>query len=104
MFRLIIYSGLEGVRLGKHSDHHPVNGEEEDWEPADTALVEYFRQRIRAGGFKETNPEAAVRHFRNAVVMYVTDHILKIDPAPFPASHEEAVETLVKIFLGGLKK
>ena len=44
-----------------------------------------------------------VRHFRNAVAMYVVDRILPIDPTPFPGSHQEAVELLVNIFLGGIR-
>lgn len=103
MFRLIIYSGLEGVRLTGHSQAHGEEGEEAGWEPSDTALVNYFRQRIEDGVFKPLDPEMMVRHFRNAVAMYVTDAILKIDPTPFPGTPREAVSALVEIFLTGLE-
>jgi TetR/AcrR family transcriptional regulator len=104
MFRLILYSGLEGVRLDEHSAH-PPKGDPEDvgWEPADVALVRYFQDRIEDGVFKDIDPRVAVRLFRNSVSMYVADHILKIDPAPFPVPHREALDILVRIFLGGLK-
>ena len=107
MFRLIIYSGLEGVRLDSHAGVHGEagreTGEESGWEPSDAALVRYFRQRIEDGVFKPLDPEIMVRHFRNAVAMYVTDLILKIDPTPFPGSPGEAVSALVEIFLTGLQ-
>ncbi len=103
MFRLILYSGLEGVRLTDHfcSDGH--GNEEANWDPSDEALVRYFGQRIADGVFRDINPEIAVRHFRNTVAMYVADHILKIDPHPFPGSHSEAVSALVEIYLNGLE-
>lgn len=104
MFRLILYSGLEGVPLIDHSCHHQEGEDEESWEPEDIALIRYFEQRIRDGAFKGHNPEVVARHFRNAVVMYVMDNILKIDPHPFPVSHSEAIVTLVRIFLNGLKE
>ena len=103
MFRLILYSGLEGVRLEAHPG--PSHGDgEEGWDPSDEALVRYFKERIRDGAIKDLNPLVLVRHFRNSVAMYVADHILEIDPAPFPVSHGEALAALVGIYLNGIRK
>ncbi len=104
MFRLILYSGLEGVRLEEHSDRPRLGDQENGWEPADEALVRYFEERIGDGVFKEMNPRITVRLFRNSVAMYVADQILKIDPDPFPATHGEAMAALVGIYLNGLKR
>ena len=104
LFRLILYSGLEGVPISPHSDLHRDSRDQGVLEPADLILVRYFEQRIKDKAFADHNPAVAVRHFRNAVAMYVVDNILKIDPRPFPVPHREAVALLVRIFLGGLKR
>lgn len=103
MFRLILYSGLEEVRLEGHPGPPHEDGEE-GWDPSDEALVRYFQERIREGAIKDLNPLVLVRHFRNSVAMYVADHILEIDPTPFPVSHGEALAALVGIYLNGIRK
>ena len=108
--RLAIFSALElprrGVPFFKHRRplarlFHRRRGEATL--PRSELLVPYIQQRIDDGAFKDVNAQIAARLFVAMIYTYVLDQEVSISGPPLPFSDEEAVETLVRIFLDGLK-
>ncbi len=71
--------------------------------PLPQLLAPYIQQRIEEGAFKKVNPQIAAQLFIETANMYLADQEASISGPPLPFSDEEVVETLVRIFLGGLK-
>jgi TetR/AcrR family transcriptional regulator len=95
MTRLALFSALEGVRLRESQETGPTLSE---------FLGQYIEQRIEDGAFKKVNPQIAARLFLDAIAFYMADQKVSLLGPPLPFSEEETIETLVNIFLGGLKK
>ncbi len=67
-------------------------------------LAEYIQQRINDGLFKKVNAKIAALLFLDTIDIYIIDQEL-FKTGPFSSiSDEEVIETLVKIFLNGLRK
>jgi hypothetical protein len=71
--------------------------------PLPELLAPYIQQRIQDGAFKKVNPQIAAQLFIETANMYLADQEASISGPPLPFSEEEVVDTLVGIFLGGLK-
>lgn len=97
IIRLSVFSALEGphLREGLHTGGQTTL-------PVPEVLASYIQQRIDDGAFKKVNAQIAARLFIQTVDMYVVDQQVGVTGPPLPVSDEEAVETLVKIFLEGL--
>lgn len=95
MMRLTLFSALEGVRLRDGQETGPNLSE---------FLGQYIEQRIEDGAFKKVNPQIAARLFLDAIALYMADQKVSLFGSPLPFSEEEAIDTLVTIFMGGLKK
>ncbi|MBA7603758.1 hypothetical protein ES703_10875 [subsurface metagenome] len=98
IMRLAIFSALEGGYFAEFTQH----GNE-----AGLALPEllsrYIQQRSNEGAFKKVNAQIVGQLFIQTVFMYIADQVASISGPPLPFPDEEIVETLVKIFLDGLK-
>ena len=98
IMRLAIFSALEGGHFAEFTQH----GNE-----AGLALPEllsrYIQQRSNEGAFKKVNAQIVGQLFIETVFMYIADQVASISGPPLPFPDEEMVETLVKIFLDGLK-
>jgi len=98
IMRLAIFSALEGGHFAEFTRH----GNE-----AGLALPEllsrYIQQRSNEGAFKKVNAQIVGQLFIQTVFMYIADQVASISGPPLPFPDEEIVETLVKIFLDGLK-
>ncbi|MEW6267080.1 MAG: TetR/AcrR family transcriptional regulator [Thermodesulfobacteriota bacterium] len=90
IMRLILYSGLEGLDLFRDHDEQQV-------------LSGYIRRRIEDGVFKDLNPDLVARIFLGTVFMYAADLQLNLGGPNLDSSDEQAVETIVTIFLSGLQ-
>lgn len=69
-----------------------------------TLITDYIQKRIDEGIFVKTDAAIAARLFVDAVFMHIADKSTAITGPPLPYSDEKVVETLVDIFLGGLRK
>ena len=98
IMRLAIFSALEGFHFAEVVGHG-----EETGPPLPELLGRYIQQRIDEGGFKRVNAQIAGQLFIETIFMYVADQEAPISGPPLPFSDEETVETLVRIFLDGLK-
>ncbi len=96
--RLSAFRALEG----SHFTEIFHRGEESTLIVSDF-LVTYIQQRINDGAFKNTNAQIAARLFIETVFMHIVDQEVALTGPPLAFPVEEIVETLVKIFLGGLK-
>ena len=96
--RLGIFSALEGPRFGEMFHHGGESGP-----PLPELLAPYIQQRMQDGEFKQVNPLIAAQLFIETANMYLADQEASISGPPLPFSAEEVVETLVSIFLNGLK-
>ena len=67
-------------------------------------LTGYFEDRIEAGAFKPIDARVAATLFVGAVFMHALERITPITGEKLDWSDEEAVETLVSIFLDGLRR
>ncbi len=98
IMRLAIFSALEGPHFAENLGHG-----EETMPSLPELLGRYIQQRIDEGAFKKVNARIAAQLFIETVFMYVADQEASISGPPLPFSDEETVETLVRIFLDGLK-
>jgi hypothetical protein len=96
--RLGIFSALEGPRFGEMFHHGGEAGS-----PLPHLLAPYIQLRIDEGAFKKVNAQIAAQLFIETANMYLADQEASISGPPLPFPDEEVVETLVRIFLGGLK-
>ncbi len=96
--RLGIFSALEGPRFGEMFHHGGEAGP-----PLPQLLAPYIQQRIDEGAFKKVNPQIAAQLFIETANMYLADQEASISGPPLPFPDDEVAETLVRIFLGGLK-
>lgn len=92
--RLSLYAALEGIHVRNTSGREP---------PLADKLAAYIEQRIKDGIFRKVNHRLAARLFINAIMMYMLDQKANLTGPALPYSDEDAVETLVTVFLGGLK-
>ncbi len=93
--RLSLLSALEGFRLRDSSEASP---------PLSEFLGDYIQQRIEDGAFRKVNNRIAARLFIEAMLMYLLDQEIAITGPALPFTGEDAVETLVTVFLDGLKR
>lgn len=96
--RLTAFRALEG----SHFTESFLRGEESTLIVSDF-LGTYIQQRINEDAFKNTNAQIAARLFIETVFMHIVDQEVALTGPPLAFPVEEIVETLVKIFLGGLK-
>ena len=66
-------------------------------------LTGFFEERIQAGAFKAIDTRIVAALFVEAVFMHALERIAPITGSVLAFSDEEAVETLVSIFLDGLR-
>ena len=98
IMRLAIFSALEGPRTADIFRHR-----KEIEPPLPELLGSYIQQRIDEGAFKKVNAQIVGQLFVEAIFMYIADQEASISGPPLPFSDEETVETLVRIFIDGLK-
>jgi hypothetical protein len=96
--RLAIFSALEGPHTADIFSHR-----KEVELPLPELLAGYIQQRIDEGAFKRVNAQIAGQLFVEAIFMYIADQEASISGPPLPFSDKETVETLVRIFIDGLK-
>jgi len=98
IMRLAIFNALEGGHFAEIVHH---GGQ---WEPPLPELLgRYIQQRVDEGAFKKVNAQIVGQLFVEAIFMYIADQEASISGPPLPFSDKETVETLVWIFLDGLK-
>jgi TetR/AcrR family transcriptional regulator len=95
--RLGIFSAMEGPRFGE------IFHQGGDAGPLPQLLSPYIQQRIEDGAFRTVNAQIAAQLFIETANMYLADQEASISGPPLPFPYEEVVETLVGIFLDGLK-
>ena len=98
IMRLAIFSALEGFRFAEVVHHGKETGP-----PLPELLGSYIERRIGEGAFKKVNAQIVAQLFIETIFIYVADQQASISGPPLPFSDKEAVDTLVKIFLDGLK-
>ena len=98
IIRLAIYCSLEGGHFGE------LTRIDETGPLMITAITEYIQRRIDKGVFVKTNAEVAARLFVGMVFMYIADQQAEISGPRIALSDEEVVETLVAIFVDGLRR
>lgn len=99
IIKLALYSSFEGGHFGE------LTRTTDEMGPSMLALISgYIQNRIDEGEFIKTNAEIAARLFVEAIFMYIADQAMAITGPVLPFSDEEVVETLVSIFMTGLKK
>lgn len=99
IMRLAIFSALEGPHLAD------IFRDRKETEPSLPELLGgYVQQRMDEGAFKKVNAQIAAQLFVEAIFMYVADQEASISGPPLPFSDEETVDTLVRIFIDGLRK
>lgn len=95
--KLVLHSSIEGWHFGELT--------QDDSGPSMLHIIsEYIQKRIDEGDFMKVNAGIAARLFVEAVFMYIADQSMEISGPPLASPDEEVVDTLVTIFLGGLKK
>jgi len=98
IMKLAIFSSIEGGHfweLTRSDETEPL---------MITLITDYIQKRIDEGVFVKTNSEIAARLFIDAVFMHIADKSVAITGPPLPFSDDKVVETLIDIFIGGLKK
>ncbi|HEY95801.1 MAG TPA: TetR/AcrR family transcriptional regulator [Dehalococcoidia bacterium] len=98
IMRLAIFSALEGRHTANLFSHR-----EEIEPPLPQLLSDYIQKRINEGAFNRVNARIAGQLFVETVFMYIADQETSITGSSLSFSDEETVETLVSIFLNGLK-
>ena len=98
IMRLALYSALEGGHFGE------LTRADETGPSMLTLIAGYIKKRIDAGAFIKLNTDVTARLFVEAVFMFLADRSAEITGPQLQASDDEVVETLVTIFLQGLKK
>jgi len=96
--RLAIFSALEGSRF-----FSAIKRDEPSTPDISEFLAGYIRQRIEDGAFKEINPRIAARLFMESVFMHSAEQVVFLTGPPLEFPVEETVETMVTLFLGGLR-
>jgi hypothetical protein len=66
-------------------------------------LVTYLEKRIKAGAFRPVDPRIAVKLFLSTIFFFIADHHLHLTGEPLELSDQEAAETLVGLFLNGIR-
>jgi TetR/AcrR family transcriptional regulator len=66
-------------------------------------LNRYIKQRTEDGAFKAVNGSMVARLFIETIFMYIVDQEVSLTGPPLDFPVEETVETLVGVFLGGLR-
>ena len=100
IMRMAIFSALEGFSLAEIVHH----GEEEMGPTLPELLRCYIQQRIEEEAFdNKVNAQIAAKLFIDTIYTCVLDRETSISGPPLPFSDEETVETLVEIFIHGLK-
>ena len=98
IMRLAIFSALDGPRTANMFSHR------KEVEPSlPELLAGYIQKRIDEGAFNKVNAQITGQLFIETVFMYIADQEVSISGPSLPFSDEETVETLVNIFLNGLK-
>jgi len=100
IMRLALYNALEAGHFHEDSDYI-ANVIEEP--PIRELLRNYIQQRIDKGQFRKVNAELTARLFMESVYMYVIDKDVSMSGPPLEYSDEEAIDTLVGIFLNGIR-
>lgn len=96
--RLAIFAALEGFSMGEES-HHGANAT-----PSMPEMLEgYIRQRIDDGAFKAVNPRIVSKLFVEFIYAYIIDQETGLSSAPLTESDEEVVDTIVRIFMDGIR-
>jgi len=98
IMKLAIFSSIEGGHfweLTRSDETEPL---------MITLITDYIQKRINEGVFVKTNAGIAARLFIDAVFMHIADKSVAITGPPLPFSDDKVVETLIEIFIGGLKK
>jgi len=98
IMRLAIFSALEGRHTANLFSHR-----KEIEPPLPQLLSDYIQKRINEGAFNRVNARIAGQLFVETVFMYIADQETSITGSSLSFSDEETVETLVSIFLNGLK-
>ena len=98
IMRLAIFSALDGPHTADMFSHR-----KEVEPPLPVILAEYIQKRIDEGAFNKVNAQIAGQLFIEALFMYIADQEASISGSSLPFSDEETVDTLVSIFLRGLK-
>ncbi len=100
IMRLAIFSALEGPHLADI-----FRDRKETEPPLPELLGGYVQQRMDEGAFnRKVNAQIAAQLFVEAIFMYVADQEASVSGPPLPFSDEETVDTLVRIFIDGLRK
>jgi TetR/AcrR family transcriptional regulator len=94
LLRMSLYGALEGLS---------VRNEVQEDSTLTDFLAGYIEQRIKDGAFHKVNARLASRLFFDSILMYMLDQKVTFTGPALPYTDEEAVETLVAIFLNGLK-
>ena len=95
--RLLYYSALEGHFLSEMFFQMRVRAKI-------ATLADYIGQRIKDGAFREVDPTLAAMSFLGMVVQHVIGQELFGLKRLYPCPPEAAVETMVGLFLSGLRK
>ncbi|MDD5397659.1 MAG: hypothetical protein PHU70_01140 [Dehalococcoidia bacterium] len=98
IMKLAIYSSIEGGHFWE------LTRTDETGPLMITLISDYIQKRIDDGAFVKTNAKIAARLFVDAVFMHIADKSTAITGPPLTFPDEKVVETLIDIFLGGLKK
>jgi len=98
IMKLAIYSSIEGGHFWE------LTRTDETGPLMITLITDYIQKRIDEGVFVKTNAGIAARLFVDAVFMQIAGKSAAITGPPLPFSDDKVVETLIDIFIGGLKK
>jgi len=94
--RLLLYSALEGHDLSKmFFENHAMDHTK--------LLARYIQRRIREDGFRKVDPLLTARAFIGMAIHYVMSQEIYGMKKLFHFSHHKVVDTLVDLFLNGLK-
>jgi AcrR family transcriptional regulator len=95
--RLLLFSALEGHDLSKiFFENHAMEHTQ--------LLSNYIRRRIKENGFKKVDPFLAARAFIGMAIHYVMAQEIYGMKELFHFSPKKVVDTLVELFLNGLKE
>lgn len=98
ILKLALHSSLEWGHFGE------LTSADDTGPSMLTLITTYIQKRIDEGAFVKINAEITGRLFIETVFMYLADKVMAISGPVLPFSDEEVVETLVDIYLNGLKK
>jgi TetR/AcrR family transcriptional regulator len=99
ILRLALFSALEELHFGEIIR----DGGDGARPTLQQFLGAYFQQRINDGAFKQVNALIAANLFIETVMMYAADQQASISGPALPVSDEEVIDTLLTVFLDGLK-